>query len=522
MSMEISLGQIFKAVGLFIVFLIVAVIVTSITKDEEDPVVKAKRIAYEGKQYDLKTVHLERNLSLRFWGTIGFLSAMGLTMIILGAGHHRAKVRQASIFYAKIGKSDIPVHIKQIESGTLQEELKTLAHAEELKQSNKGLEKAWEIHCALADLETQRIRALASSYKAHVSGQTALSANTQDALPIPAVTMHELIHQGMLGPGTPIPFGHIPSPASDIISIGVAGWQGSGKSNTVGFLTGAFAYTVGADCYVIDPHKDHPESVSTLLKPLEISGRLHTFTPFDTPIIVEKLDTLLTDRLNGSSPCDPPIVLVIDELPRLSKFPVWDKLTALLLRFVTETRKANMTFIGASHIWTGKYFNGKAEIRQCLNSMLILPTKPSQAELLLEDTQEKKLVKALQHPGQGLLSLNMHSPELVNMPYCTPGDMTEIAGRLSHREPILDIDADPVLTRQELKAGRERLKLTQGEFGVKVGLSQKKISRLENGESDIINLNSDALDRIVDVLDGVDIPKKHVIDFASKARAKAV
>lgn len=508
---------VYRGIAVFCSVLLVAVLTWAAIRRETDPDVLESRKRYETRRWELKEQYLQRNFQMTHYGTLAVIGAICLAVVVVAVGNHRAKVQKASVFLVKIGKAEFPVHIKQIEKGTLQEEIKILAHADELKQSNKGLEKAWEIHVALAELETQRIRALASSYK--MQSQTALPAPAQEALPLPAYTMSDLLQQGTLAPGKPIPFGHIQTPPDEIVSLGIGGWQGSGKTLTMAYLTGAVMLSADADAYVIDPHRDHPKGLAPILKPLETTGRLHILSPFDVQALIDRLDALLDDRLSGRAPSSPAIVLVIDELPRLSHFPVFERLTAFLVRCITETRKANMTFIGGSHIWTAKYFNGHAEIRQCLNSMLILPMKSSQAELLLEDTQEKKMVKALDEPGKGILSLNMQPTQIVKMPKCTPADMQTIADRLPERAPVIDIDASKPLTKEEIAAGRKRLHLSQADFGAKVGLSQKQISRLENGEIDIQSIDIDVLDKIVDTIDPLDDMKSNIIDFRAKAHA---
>jgi len=507
-----------KFIGL-VILLAVLVLAALFAPKRSYTVVDTVKAEYEIAKYRRKIHDIDRNADFVFYSTLLLIACGGIGFIIFAMGRHRAEVTRASVHVAKIGASEIPVHVKQIESGDLSEQMTALANAEVLKQSNAGIDKAMQIYMAMADLEIKKFRVMASQYH-HTSAM--LPPGEQSALPLPSVNMSDLIRQGSLTIGQPISFGNLTACHGDIISLGVAGWQGSGKTNAMGYLSGAFVASADADVYVIDPHKEHPESLSTLLQPLEATGRVHLLSPFDTPTVIEKLDSLLNDRLSGKLSSSPPVVLVIDELPRLSRFPVFDQLVQFLVRCVTETRKAGITFIGGSHIWTGKYFNGKAEIRQCLNSMLILPIKPHQAELLLEDSQEKKMVKALNEPGKGVLSLNMHEPEFVKMPKCTIEDMREIASRLTTRAPIIDIDANTILTRDELIAGRKRLNLSQSDFGAKVGLTQKQVSRLENGEIDMSTIDSDTLDRILDTLDGVDTTKIKHIDFTSKAHAVGV
>jgi hypothetical protein len=137
---------------------------------------------------------------------------------------------------------------------------------------------------------------------------------------------------------------------------------------------------------------------------------------------------MLDRRLTGEEANEPGILLVIDELARLAKMDCFDVLVAFLERCTEETRKANITFIGGSHKWTARHFKGRADIRGCMNSMLIHKTKPSQADLLLEDAHDKNLVKHIHRPGEAILVTDYASPVLVAMPFCTRKDMETVAG----------------------------------------------------------------------------------------------
>ena len=148
-----------------------------------------------------------------------------------------------------------------------------------------------------------------------------------------------------------------------------------------------------------------------------------------------ELNQILDRRLNGQEACTPEILLVIDELARLTRMECFDVLINFLERCTEETRKANMTFIGGSHSWTARHFNGRADIRRCINSLLIHKTKPSQAELLLEDTHDKQLVKQLQHPGDAILATDYGMPTVITLPLCTLADMHTVARMVNADKP---------------------------------------------------------------------------------------
>ena len=242
----------------------------------------------------------------------------------------------------------------------------------------------------------------------------------------------ELLTKGIIAPGKPLILGyHQGQPQfrslNDLKSLAIAGWQGSGKTFSTAYIIASSVLAQDVYAYVVDPHKNHEEGLYALIRPLEKTGHVKVINPFDTPTLIQNLSCILDRRLTGKEPSTPGILLVIDELACLSKMEYFDGLIAFLERCTEETRKANITFIGGSHKWTARYFKGRADIRGCMNSMLIHKTKPSQADLLLEDSHDKNLVKQIQHPGEAILVTDFDTPTLVSMPLCTRDDMNTVA-----------------------------------------------------------------------------------------------
>jgi AraC-like DNA-binding protein len=286
----------------------------------------------------------------------------------------------------------------------------------------------------------------------------------------------------------------------------------------------------GVHAYIVDPHKHHRESLYALIKPLESTGHVTVINPFDTPALLDDLNRILDRRLSGQEASDSGILLVIDELARLAKMDCFDVLVAFLERCTEETRKANMTFIGGSPKWTARHFKGRADIRGCMNSMLIHKTKPSQAELLIEDAHDKNLVKHLQRPGEAILVTDYEAPTLVSIPFCTQKDMETVAnlvkntsemaiantsrmiaiggnnGRedFKNHEPATEIISFPQhrkdyktvrsttfdpkqLTVEMIQAQLQKRKaqdanFTQAEVARQAGMSQSYLSRILNGQ----------------------------------------
>jgi hypothetical protein len=214
--------------------------------------------------------------------------------------------------------------------------------------------------------------------------------------------------------------------------------------------------------------------------------------------LLADLNHTLDRRLSGQEASAPGILLVIDELARLAKMDCFEVLIAFLERCTEETRKANITFIGGSPKWTARHFKGRADIRGCMNAMLIHKTKPSQAELLLEDAHEKNLVKLLQQPGDAILATDYGVPTVVSVPLCTRQDMETIAQILGNAQtPTSATAPEPVVvssppTEDALaNAGPEARSDEEDaavELPIPLGEAQSSETPKRNTDADIVSL----------------------------------
>jgi hypothetical protein len=435
-------------------FLAVSTIATYkvITTELVDPDLKEARIAYEtekiqleqeqlkrydaleAEQFRVKRANLRRENDLNFYGAAGLLSICGLALIILAIGYSRAKVKRASVHTVRIGQhSEIPVHQKDLQS--FYPIAVNLSLAEIEASVSTAHENAYRISrqmiADIADYTRAFVgkRGMLALGPSHPAGLGHLDASAITVIP----TFAELLNTGVIAPGKPLILGYDrqgqPQSRSlhDLKSLAIAGWQGSGKTLSTAYILASSVLAYGVRAYVVDPHKHHHESLYSLIKPLENTGHVTIINPFDTPALMNELDTILNRRLAGQEPGSPGILLVIDEMARLAKMECFDVLVAFLERCTEETRKANITFIGGSHKWTARHFKGRADIRGCMNSMLIHKTKPSQADLLLEDSHDKNLVKQLHRPGDAILVTDYDTPTLVSIPLCKREDMQAVA-----------------------------------------------------------------------------------------------
>jgi len=458
-------------------FLTVSVVVTYrvISSEMVAPDLKEAQVAYEteklqlereqlqryhlleAERYDVKRSTLRRDQDLSFYGTLGIFSAVSLAVIILASGYSRARVKQASVYIARIGQhSEIPIHQRDLQS--FYPIAVNLSLAEIEASTSISHEKAYRISRQMVEDITEYTRAIAGKRGMVALGEGQHQEPGYIDVPIHSTTppFAELLRSGMAANGKPIILGYDrqgqPQYRSlqDLKSLAVAGWQGSGKTLSTGYIVASSVLAHGVHAYVVDPHKHHPESLSSLLKPLDNTGHVTAINPFDTPALIEELNGILDRRLRGEAPGEPGILLVIDEMARLAKMECFDILIKFLERCTEETRKANITFIGGSNKWTARHFKGRADIRGCMNSMLVHKMKPSQADLLLEDAQDKNLVKQLHHPGEAILATDFDVPTLVTMPLCVRDDMKTVA-ELLKKTPYSSTSGEPMIVLDSKK-----------------------------------------------------------------------
>jgi len=442
-------------IGFFLTVSIV-VIYKMVASELVDPSLRQARLAYqiekleteraqlqrvddlEIERFQVKRAGLRRENDLTFYGVVGLLSAGGVSLMILALGFSRVKVKRAAIYIARIGQhSEIPIHEKDLPN--FYPIAVNLSLAEIEASVSTAHDTAYRISRQMLDDITEYTRTLAGTRGrlAAVPGHPAALSQFETPVLTATPTFAELLRKGTIAPGQPLVVGYDRQgqpharALPDLKSVAVAGWQGSGKTLSMGYLVAASVLAAGVQVYVVDPHKHHPESLATLLQPLERTGQVTLVNPFDTPALLADLNHTLDRRLAGEEASEPGILLVIDELARLAKMDCFTVLVAFLERCTEETRKANMTFIGGSPKWTARHFKGRADIRGCMNSMLIHKTKPSQAELLLEDAHEKHLVKQLLRPGDAILATDYAAPTVVSIPLCTRHDMETVAELIS-------------------------------------------------------------------------------------------
>lgn len=272
----------------------------------------------------------------------------------------------------------------------------------------------------------------------NISNAPALPAATQQAVNVP--TFAELFSAGEIGEGQPLFMGVTRDgkpqrrTIADLKAVSVAGQQGAGKTASMAYLiTSTLLMSDEAEAYVIDPHWKHPEGLGAMIQPLEQTGRLHLINPIDLAATIDALDARLDRRLAGQESSAAPVVFAADELAKLAKSPMFaEKLLPFVERFTEETRKVNFVGLFGSQKWNARHFGNKADIRATIPSLLVHKIKPSQADLLLEDKENAKLMKRVSLPGQALMATSHDAdPSVITVPLITRKDVEDVARMLS-------------------------------------------------------------------------------------------
>lgn len=288
---------------------------------------------------------------------------------------------------------------------------------------------------ALAVDMLKAVAQTAKSFQGFVpkSGQsTAISGTDPLSLPsdVPSrQTFAELIMSGEIGPGKPLILGaSVTGPEyrslESVKTMAVTGMQGSGKTLSIVYFIASclLAYGQNILTYVLDPHYHTSESLGWYLQPLTQAKLVTMVPPAETAMMIQKLNQMVESRISGKAPCNQRILVVIDELGRLSKMSCFPTLIDFFDKAVQDTRKIGITTIGISHKWTARHFKGHADIRAAMNSMWIHKTKPSNAKLLMEDMDGgKRLLERIKEPGQGILVTDYSDPKVVTTPWMNPG-----------------------------------------------------------------------------------------------------
>lgn len=414
-------------------FLTVALIVTFrvFTAPRPSPVLTSAEISLQLKRYELKARHLERDDALTVAAWAGVVSSLCLSVIIVAAGWHRAYVKRANVHLYKVDASEIWVHERDLSDAW--QICTGLVNAKALEQTNRGLDKAFELYQTMAMVQTAQLKALL--------GRKGIQPAALPAAPVPEImpiespnvpTFGQLMASGVIGADRPLLFGYAhgqPKTGTwkDIYSNATGGQSGSGKTNTLRALM-AQSILQGVHFWVIDYHWPHEESLLATLGNLKNSLQVtYADKPIDVRPLLEDVDATIDRRKQGQEPSAPLRVLCIDELLQIVKN--CDYAETVIERIGTEGRKFGVYGLFSAQSWKADKIDTTA--RDNLTSIFAHYMKPNQAKVLLQDADRERQVKKLRQ-GQMLFCPRNGLDEVLDVPFCSEEDIRLVANMVGY------------------------------------------------------------------------------------------
>ncbi|MCP4405765.1 MAG: hypothetical protein GY801_51770 [bacterium] len=378
---------------------------------------------------------------------IAVLGVLLISMLLISYSLAKSKLKKASVHTYKIGKhNEVVVHEKDLSIAA--PIAMGLMNAEQLKQMNGGVERAFDLYTKMAEVQAKQIQTLV--------GRKGITPNTSAPLPFQESPVQEspelqalqtgtqhvptfraLLSNGEISRGKQMILGFengAPRRGSflDIYSSAVAGESGSGKTATLLFLIGSGLVANSVRYLGIDPHYPHPKSLGFKTKPLWDAGLMRMATYKDDMLaVLNEVEKTIDNRLQQHDTDSTPVVLVIDELAFLAKTSIGGKVAHTMERISTEGRKCAVYLLASSQTWLVARTGDSSVVRDTLTSAFVHRIKPKQANLLLQDKAEaEKVRKYVKQAGEVLLCPVSDDSVICKMPFTTESDMEFVAKML--------------------------------------------------------------------------------------------
>ena len=356
--------------------------------------------------------------------------------------------RRRAVFMAKIGESEFPVHYSQIRRGALAQQLTALVTAEELKQSNAGIDKAMALYVTLADMQVKALRAAPA-----VAAPAII-----DAPAAAAPSFADLLHSGAFRSGQ-ILLGYDAAAApvylrlTDFVSASVGGGSGSGKTSKLRFLC-AQLIAQGVRVSLLDAHAGNDQSLVSSLGELSARENVTVYSPIETRDAVQAMLSEIQGVIDAGTPCEPPRVYVLDELRPLNH--ACDRVELLMDKLANEGRKYQCYGVFSSQTWEARMFSqmGSAARDACVLKMAAnMPRE--QARILFKDGEMARTVSRLRKPE--MFANSMTFSGVVTVPFCSREDMAAVNAMVKARS-IDRAEVKPVdLTKPAELTGIDRV-----------------------------------------------------------------
>ena len=385
---------------------------------------------------------------------IAVLGVLLISLLLISYSLAKSKLKKASVHTYKIGKhNEVVVHEKDLSIAA--PIAMGLMNAEQLKQMNGGVERAFDLYTKMAEVQAKQIQTIV--------GRKGLTPNASAPLPFQEVpetqalqegtqkvpSFRDLLSKGEISQGKDMILGYEngrPRRGSflDIYSSAVAGESGSGKTATLLFLIGSGLVASSVRYFGIDPHYPHPKSLGFKTKPLWDAGLMRMATYKDDMLVVlNEIEQIIDNRLKQHDTDSTPVVLVIDELAFLAKTSLGSKVAHTMERISTEGRKCAVYLLASSQTWLVARTGDSSVVRDTLTSAFVHRIKPKQANLLLQDKEEaEKVRRHVKQAGEVLLCPVGDESVICKMPFTTESDM-EFVAKMLRKDAKDAIDVTP-------------------------------------------------------------------------------
>jgi hypothetical protein len=226
---------------------------------------------------------------------------------------------------------------------------------------------------------------------------------------------------------------------AELKSILILGLPGGGKSSTASWLV-AQCIRDGASIILIDKHGRSDESLTAMLSPFEsFFLQSPAYRPEDAFKSAKFVSQELENRIEGDSPCESPLVLVIDEfsdiMRQVDQGGKWQKtgqeLVSLIEEINTQGRKYKVFVVAIGQIANASR-SGGTEIRDLFNTRIIHGMRESQATILRLNDYKQDIANL--EKGQVFLDMEgKDEPFKVQIPYLPRKEMMAIASQCQDR-----------------------------------------------------------------------------------------
>ncbi|MDY0095453.1 MAG: hypothetical protein RBT80_22390 [Candidatus Vecturithrix sp.] len=382
-----------------------------------------------------------------------FIAVLGVLLVsalMISYSIAKSRLKKAAVHTYKIGKyNEVVVHEKDLSIAA--PIAMGLMNAEQLKQMNGGVERAFDLYTKMAEVQTKQIQSLVGR-----RGLTQISSGSEITPPFQSTsdsampqikdipTFQELLASGDIAHGKSMILGFengVPRRGSflDIYSAAVAGESGSGKTATLLFLIGSGLIAEKIRFIGIDPHYPHPKSLGYKTRPIWEAGLMKMATFKDDMLaVLNQVEGIIDHRLRQIDTDTTPVVLVIDELAFLAKTSIGSAIAHTMERISTEGRKCAVYMLASSQTWLVARTGDSSVVRDTLTSAFVHRIKPKQANLLLQDKEEaEKVKKYIKQAGDVLLCPVNDESVVCKMPFTTETDMQTVVNLL--KSEVIDI-----------------------------------------------------------------------------------